>query len=404
MKTINLTVNGQPVRAEVEPRTHLADFLREQLRLTGTHIGCEHGICGACTVDINGEMSRSCITFAVQCDGAEITTIEGFADDPLMARLREAFTSEHALQCGYCTPGMIVAARDLIRRKGQLDAEQIRYEMSGNLCRCTGYTGIVAAVAQVMAERDSLDLPPAHAACIGPAPGPEAKRTAQNASNGAARETGKPDDAAPSGSLSPAEAFESFSEDGLTLLTESFDVPHDADRVWAFLGDLDTVASCLPGARITQQDGDLIAGEMRVKLGPMTPRFAGEGMIRRDDGNRSARIVGHAKDTGSASRARGRIVYALHETDDGTRIEIEIGYALTGVLAQFSRGSIATDLVGRLTRAFADNLQAAISGNRPAAADGADDGSDALDAGGLLGAVVWGQIKSIFAALFGRRK
>ncbi len=403
MKTINLTVNGQPVCAEVEPRTHLADFLREQLRLTGTHIGCEHGICGACTVDINGEMSRSCITFAVQCDGADITTIEGFDDDPLMARLREAFTSEHALQCGYCTPGMIIAARDLIRRKGALEPQQIRYEMSGNLCRCTGYAGITAAIGQVMAERDALPLPPAHEACIGPAPGPGAKRTAQNTSNAAADDAGKPDDDSPSTSLSPGAAFETFSEDGLTTLTEHVIVPHDADRVWAFLGDLETVAACLPGARLIQQDGDLIAGEMRVKLGPMTPRFAGEGMIRRDDENRSARIVGHAKDTGSASRARGRIVYALQDTGEGTRIDIEIGYALTGALAQFSRGAIAKDLVGRLTRAFAENLQGAISGNGPAAGGSADGGSDALDAGGLLGAVIWGQIKSIFAAIFGRR-
>ena len=103
--------------AEVTPRTHLADFLREHLLLTGTHIGCEHGICGACTVEIDGEIARSCITYAVACDGADVRTIEGFDDDALMARLRQAFTEEHALQCGYCTPGMLVAARDLVRRK-----------------------------------------------------------------------------------------------------------------------------------------------------------------------------------------------------------------------------------------------------------------------------------------------
>ena len=156
MSSIELKVNGKTVRADVTPRTHLADFLREQLLLTGTHIGCEHGICGACTVSINGEIARSCITYAVACDGAEVRAIESFDDDPLMARLRTAFSAEHALQCGYCTPGMLIAARDLVRRKGGLSRADIRTEMSGNLCRCTGYVGIVSAIETVMTERDGL--------------------------------------------------------------------------------------------------------------------------------------------------------------------------------------------------------------------------------------------------------
>ena len=153
MTRIALTVNGKPVEADVAPRTHLADFLREQLLLTGTHIGCEHGICGACTVEIDGEIARSCITYAVACDGARVRTIEGFDDDAPMARLRQAFTEAHALQCGYCTPGMLIAARDLVRRKAGLSRAEIRTEMSGNLCRCTGYMGIVDAIERVMAER-----------------------------------------------------------------------------------------------------------------------------------------------------------------------------------------------------------------------------------------------------------
>ena len=147
---IALTINGQPVSAEVSPRTHLADFVRETQGLTGTHLGCEHGICGACTVEIDGEIARSCITYAVACDGSKVRTIEGFDDDPMMAALRAAFSREHALQCGYCTPGMLIAARDLVLRKGRLDTGQIREAMSGNLCRCTGYAGIVRAIEQVM--------------------------------------------------------------------------------------------------------------------------------------------------------------------------------------------------------------------------------------------------------------
>lgn len=147
-----LEVNGESVAATVAPRTHLADFVREHLGATGTHIGCEHGVCGACTVEIDGQIARSCITFAAACEGAKVRTIEDFDDDPLMARLRAAFTAEHALQCGYCTPGMLIAARDLVRRRGTLPAGEIREAMSGNLCRCTGYVGIVRAIERVMAE------------------------------------------------------------------------------------------------------------------------------------------------------------------------------------------------------------------------------------------------------------
>jgi carbon-monoxide dehydrogenase small subunit len=159
MTRIALIVNGKPVEADVAPRTHLADFLREQLLLTGTHIGCEHGICGACTVEIDGEIARSCITYAVACDGARVRTIEGFDDDAMMVRLRQAFSEAHALQCGYCTPGMLIAARDLVRRKGRLPRAEIRTEMSGNLCRCTGYQGIVDAIERVMGSSLSSPSP-----------------------------------------------------------------------------------------------------------------------------------------------------------------------------------------------------------------------------------------------------
>jgi carbon-monoxide dehydrogenase small subunit len=152
MRTVSLTINGRKVQAEVEPRRNLADFLREDQFLTGTHIGCEHGVCGACTVLIDGSPARSCITYAVACDGAEVRTIEGLEKDPVMARLREAFSEHHGLQCGYCTPGMLISARDVITRLPQADEKRIRLELSGNLCRCTGYVGIVAAVRSVMAQ------------------------------------------------------------------------------------------------------------------------------------------------------------------------------------------------------------------------------------------------------------
>ena len=153
MKQITLTINGARIEALVEPRTHLADFLRERQRLTGTHLGCEQGVCGACTILFDGAPARACLTLAVSCDGADIRTVEGFADDAVMARLREAFTAEHALQCGFCTPGMLISSYDIVRRLPNADEARIRTELSGNLCRCTGYVGIVKAIARVLRER-----------------------------------------------------------------------------------------------------------------------------------------------------------------------------------------------------------------------------------------------------------
>ena len=153
MSTVRLTVNGRPVAAEVEPRTHLADFLRESQLLTGTHLGCEQGVCGACTLLIDGAPARSCITYALACEGAEITTIEGLDDDEVTGELRAAFSREHGLQCGYCTPGMLVSARDIVTRLPDADERRVRLELSGNLCRCTGYVGIVRAVCAVLDER-----------------------------------------------------------------------------------------------------------------------------------------------------------------------------------------------------------------------------------------------------------
>ena len=153
MRTVTLTVNGEAVTATVEPRTSLADFLREERRLTGTHLGCEHGVCGACTIHIDGVPARSCIAYAATLDGADIRTIEGFDDDDVMEDLRQAFTEHHGLQCGYCTPGMLISCRDIVTRLPDADEKRVRLELSGNLCRCTGYVGIVRAVLAVLEKR-----------------------------------------------------------------------------------------------------------------------------------------------------------------------------------------------------------------------------------------------------------
>ncbi|HZQ74709.1 MAG TPA: (2Fe-2S)-binding protein [Burkholderiales bacterium] len=146
MTKLSLKVNGEAVQAEIEDRTTLGDFLREGLNLTGTHLGCEHGVCGACTVLVDEEPVRACITLAASVAGREVRTIEGFAEDPAMAVIRECFSEAHGLQCGFCTPGMAITVSDLLKRGKCADAAQIRTELSGNLCRCTGYQGIVEAV------------------------------------------------------------------------------------------------------------------------------------------------------------------------------------------------------------------------------------------------------------------
>jgi carbon-monoxide dehydrogenase small subunit len=147
MKTsISTTINGKPVQSMVEPRTSLADLLREELRLTATHLGCEQGVCGACTVLIDGQPARTCIALAISVDGSDIRTLEGLDQDPLMLTLKAAFHDKHGLQCGFCTPGMLISAWDLLRRKPDLSADEIRIAISGNLCRCTGYQGIVRSI------------------------------------------------------------------------------------------------------------------------------------------------------------------------------------------------------------------------------------------------------------------
>jgi len=148
-----LTVNGEPVRESVEARRTLVDFLREDLGLTGSHVGCEHGVCGACTVRVDGVIVRGCLMLAVQCDGARVETIEGVSDAGEIADLQEAFHRRNALQCGYCTPGMLLTAQELLRHGGVPSREQIRAHLSGNYCRCTGYHAIVDAVEAVARAR-----------------------------------------------------------------------------------------------------------------------------------------------------------------------------------------------------------------------------------------------------------
>jgi len=144
-REINLRVNGRAVEADVNVRTNLADFLRQQIGLTGTHVGCEHGVCGACTIIVEGRPARSCLMLAVQADGAEVETVEGLGTPESLSPLQRAFSSHHALQCGFCTPGMLMTLEALLRVNSSPTRDEIRDVLSGNFCRCTGYQGIVDA-------------------------------------------------------------------------------------------------------------------------------------------------------------------------------------------------------------------------------------------------------------------
>jgi aerobic-type carbon monoxide dehydrogenase small subunit (CoxS/CutS family) len=152
-RAITLRVNGRKVEAQVEPRTNLADFLRTTLKLTGTHLGCEHGVCGACTVIVDGRAARSCLMLAVQADGAEVETVEGLGRVDALSPLQQAFSDCHALQCGFCTPGMLMTLESYLREHPAPSRDEIRDVLSGNICRCTGYQGIVDAAMQAAAAR-----------------------------------------------------------------------------------------------------------------------------------------------------------------------------------------------------------------------------------------------------------
>jgi len=369
MNTIELTVNRRAVHASVEPRTSLADFLRDERDLTGTHLGCEHGVCGACTLLLDGMPARSCITYAVSCDGADVTTIEGLDDDEIAIELRAAFTREHALQCGYCTPGMLVSARDLVKRLPDADEQAIRVGMSGNLCRCTGYVGIVNAVQSVISARRARDI----------APEPDAGRKALGpvGSGHAACVSARPATAiaAPAEAASAIAPLEIPDFTPSTNLEQSFSVAHPPANVFALFDDIAAVASCLPGASLTGTPTPArVDGAIRVKIGPISAKFDGAARVERDAATLSGRILGVGSDQRSRSTTQGEIRYRLLPLAGGaaTQVELSIGYSLTGMLAQVGRSGLVRDLAARLIAEFAGNLDRRLSGGTGAAAPAAE--------------------------------
>ena len=358
MTTLDMTVNDRKVHKTIAPRTHLADFLRDDLNLTGTHLGCEHGVCGACTLLIDDVPARSCITFAVTCGGAAITTIEGLDHDPITTELRAAFTREHALQCGYCTPGMLISARDLVLRLDEPDDHRIRVGLSGNLCRCTGYVGIVRAVKYVIAERRARGIaamPNGGRATLGPVGSGHLVTSVSPLRVSAPRIVDAASAIADIPDFTPA-----------TVMQQSFTVSHAPDKVFAFFDDIAAVASCLPGATLTgTPTPQRVDGSFRAKIGPISASFDGAARVERDPATQSGHIVGIGRDQRSRSQTHGEIRYRVLPIDDGaaTRVELSIGYSLRGMLAQIGRSGLIRDLAARLIADFAANLDRRLSGS-----------------------------------------
>jgi carbon-monoxide dehydrogenase small subunit len=402
MITISLTVNGKPLASTIEPRTNLADFLRDQHNLTGTHLGCEHGVCGACTLLVDGVPARSCITFAAACEHAEVITVEGLDSDEIATELRAAFTRKHALQCGYCTPGMIVSARDVVLRMDRPSEHDIRVAMSGNLCRCTGYVGIIQAIQSVIEDRRGRGIaavPGGYRDRLGPAGSGHARMV-----DAPSAEKPRPIAAAVT---TPREAAARPGRNDAnwtpqTSFTQSFTVDHPVDRVWAFFERIGDVAACLPGAVLAGEPVDgHVEGHMKVKVGPISAEFQGVADVTRDDATRTGTISGMGKDQRSNSATRGLIGYIVKQGDqpDRTRVDVTVGFTLTGVLAQFSRSGLVQDVANRLIATFVQNLEANLSakdGEAPVVAA-------EFDAGSMFASVVIGWVKSLFTRLFSRR-
>jgi aerobic carbon-monoxide dehydrogenase small subunit len=389
MTVVSLIVNGKEVRAEAEPRTHLADFIRDTQTLTGTHLGCEHGVCGACTVLVDDVPVRSCITYAVTCEGASVTTVEGLDDDEIGKELRSAFAREHALQCGFCTPGMLMAARDIVMRVPSASEDDIRVAMSGNLCRCTGYVGIIRAIQSVVADRRSRGIPAIPGAgrqALGPAGAGHAGSLARAPTRATA---------------SPAKTTASALRDGLDWTPQAtillaFTVNRHIDEVWTLFSDTGAVVSCLPGVSIEGDGkGPNISGKMRVKVGPIIADFYGVAQIARDPNNYKGSIQGSGHDQRSNSSARGVVDYRLlREGEKATRVDLNVGYRLTGALAQFSRTDLVQDIAGRIVAVFAQNVEARMSGK-------ATESQAEFNAGGLFISVLRDRIGAWLRRLFG---
>ena len=306
-----------------------------------------------------------------------------------MAALRTAFSQEHGLQCGFCTPGMLITARDIVQRIPDATSERVRLELSGNLCRCTGYVNIVKAIVRVLEERRGQSGGPVYE--IGPV-GPVGARANTTGGPGSVPTTlgtnsRTPDNAVDAGPLGLGGRKPNIE------IKKIFSVSRPADEVWAFFGDPKEVISCLPGASIIRQrSADDFDGAMAIKLGPITANFTGRARITHDDSSCSGVIIGSGNDKSGGSRAAGEVEYVVHDAgSDQATVELKIRALLAGPLAQFGRTGIVDDLVAKMTERFFANFEARLSGVAPAG------DQKALEVGSLFWSLLVGRLKRLFS-------
>lgn len=374
---ITLTVNGEKHTVAVAPRTQLAEVLRDHLELTGTHLGCEQGVCGACTVMVDGKPVRSCITFVGRHAGSVIETIEGFEGDPWMARLRDAFSQHHALQCGFCTPGMLATARDIVERFSDPDEATIRHELSGNLCRCTGYMGIVAAIRDVARQRIAAGETAAETER--PAPRKTGGLTGFEPLVRQSRQTEK---------MSPV----TVRDDGdWTVVERRVVLQHPPDRVWALFADIRQVGRCVPGANIAAVLEDTFSGTIEIRFGPIKANIAGDGRFAMNDAKKSGQIEGRGADANGQSNIEGQLRFRASGAgrSSATQVDLELRYRIEGILAQFNRKDLVASFVDQFLRQFAGNCDAVLSGSELA-------GDNRLNALALGLDVLRSKLRSLF--------
>lgn len=348
---VSFTVNGRPAEVDVAPRVTLSDALRDHLGLTGTHIGCEHGVCGMCTVIVDGDAARACLLLACQLEGAEIMTVEGLGKPDDLHPLQESFSRHHALQCGFCTPGMLMSAYDLLDHEPGVAQDELPEKMSGVLCRCTGYRHIMDAVSDVAQQN------------------PEGVPAPRNCGTGQLlprSNTGGPGSSAEDElqSRGPAEITLPSSQPTVTVSVEEH-VQATPEEIWEVLQDTDRVARCLPGAELVEDFGnDRYLGRIRVALGPVKLSFVGDiHVTERDEQNRSIRAVAQAEDAAGGS-VQAAVALAAKPHEGGSLLSADAELFMVGKIAQMGR-SLAGDVSADMFAQFTQALDATARGEEP---------------------------------------
>jgi carbon-monoxide dehydrogenase small subunit len=373
-----MTVNGSPVRLSVPTRLTLADALRNELGLTGTHLGCEHGVCGMCTVLVDGDAARSCLLFAGQLDGAEIVTVEGLGAPDDQHPLQESFAHHHALQCGFCTPGFLMSAYDLLAHRPDVPAADLPEQLSGVLCRCTGYRNILTAVEAVARAHPDGIPPPKNC-------GPQGTIGRKGLATGGL--LAGPQGADGDGISSVMEEARAEDEEVVVphgqptlVVAVTSELSAPIDDVWSVMNDIDLLARCLPGAELTEHLGeDRYRARARVGLGAVRLSFAGVAEVTERDEDRHLLAVrargadasagqtqaeihltaepatGSGSGSGSGSDGAGdggRRNGGSGDGGGGTRVRADARVWLTGRIAQFGR-ALAGDVSNRMFEQFA---------------------------------------------------